>query len=93
MSNRAERRKHAAEERDFSMVRKNKTPFQSSIDPDETLGSILTAKLAMDRPLRFEPTNDLLWKAKKITWAYNQRHILVRNDYESHIGYALTLLF
>ena len=65
---------NAAEERVFSMVRKNKTPFRPSIDPDETLGSILTVKLAMDSPLRFEPTKDLLRKAKKATWAYNQAH-------------------
>ena len=68
---------NAAEERGFSTVRKNKTPFWPNLDPDETLGSIITTKMALpDRipPYKFEPPKELIDAAKKATREYNQAH-------------------
>ena len=66
---------NAEEERVFSMVRKNKTAFQPSLDPKGTLSSILTIKLANSAPAHhFEPTKDLLKTAKSATWEYNKAH-------------------
>ena len=36
---------------------------------------VLTVKLAMDRPLTFEPTNALPKRAQKATWAYILAHL------------------
>jgi hypothetical protein len=59
---------NAAEERVFSMVRKNKTAFRPSLDPKGTLSSILTIKLANTQPAHsYEPSEDLLRKAKSAT--------------------------
>ncbi len=66
---------NAQEERVFSMVRKNKTAFRPSLDPKGTLSSILTIKLAnSDQAHRFEPSKELLKKAKSATWDYNKVH-------------------
>ena len=66
---------NAGEERVFSMVRKNKTPFRSSLSMDGTLSSILTVKLADVNAVQFKPTNELLKKAKSATWEYNKAHM------------------
>ena len=67
---------NAQEERIFSMVRKNKTAFQPSLDPKGTLSSILTVKLANDVPAhQFEPSKELLKTAKSATWNYNKEHL------------------
>ena len=66
---------NAQEERVFSMVRKNKTAFRPSLDPKGTLSSILTIKLANTDPAHcFEPSQELLKKAKSATWEYNKAH-------------------
>ena len=66
---------NAEEERVFSMVRKNKTAFQPSLDPEGTLSSILTIKLASCGPAHtYEPTSEVLHKAKTATWEYNKAH-------------------
>lgn len=66
---------NASEERIFSMVRKNKTPFHPSLGLDGTLPSILQVKLGVDDPCeKLEPTKQLLEKAKKVTWEYNKAH-------------------
>ena len=39
---------NAEEERVFSIVRKNKTSFLRRLDPEETLASIVTVKLAVE---------------------------------------------
>ena len=39
---------NAEEERVFSILRKNKTSFLSRLDPEETLASIVTVKLAVE---------------------------------------------
>ena len=66
---------NAQEERVFSMVRKNKTAFRPSLDPKGTLSSILTIKLANTEPAHcFEPSKEVLTRAKSATWEYNKAH-------------------
>ena len=66
---------NAEEERVFSMVRKNKTAFRPSLDPKGTLSSILTIKLANTQPAHsYEPSKEVLKKAKSATWDYNKAH-------------------
>ena len=65
---------NASEERVFSMVRKNKTPFRPSLGLDGTLSSIITVKLGIEEPCeKFEPDRALLDDAKA-TWEYNKAH-------------------
>ena len=48
---------HAGEERVFSLIRLNKTPYRSSLGLDGTLSSILTVKLHNPEPCyAFEPS-------------------------------------
>ena len=66
---------NAGEERVFSLVRLNKTPYRSSLGIDGTLSSILTVKMNDIEPCyNFEPTDDMLEKSKKATWEYNKLH-------------------
>ena len=66
---------NASEERVYSMVHTNKTPFRPSLSLDGTLSSIITVKLGLDDPCeKFEPGKELLAKAKKSTWEYNKTH-------------------
>lgn len=68
---------NAAEERVFSMVRKNKTPFRPNLDPEETLGSIITTKMALPKDIpsyKFEPPRELIVAAKRATREYNLAH-------------------
>ena len=66
---------NAEEERIFSMVRKNKTSFRPSLDPKGTLSSILSIKLANPLPAhQYEPSKEVLQKAKSATWEYNKAH-------------------
>ena len=65
---------NAGEERVFSVVRKNKTPFCSSLSMEGTLSSILTVKLAGVNAVKFNPPSELLKKAKGATWEYNKQH-------------------
>ena len=66
---------NAQEERIFSMVRKNKTAFRPSLDPNGTLSSILSIKLAAGEPAHcFEPPKEVLCNAKSATWEYNKAH-------------------
>ena len=66
---------NAQEERIFSMVRKNKTCFRPNLDPKGTLSSILTVKLATKQECHhYEPTKEVLNKAKSATWEYNKQH-------------------
>ena len=67
---------NAEEERLFSMVKRNKTAFRPNLDPQETLRSILTVKLALkgEKVHKMDITNDILTRAKKATWEYNQAH-------------------
>lgn len=66
---------NAEEERVFSMVRKNKTPFRPSLGLDKTLPSLLTVKLATREPChKFEPDPSFVARAGKVTWEYNKEH-------------------
>ena len=66
---------NAEEEQLFSMVRKNKTAFRSSLNPQGSLSSIMIVKLAQTEPAhKFEPPKELLKKAKAATWEYNKEH-------------------
>ena len=66
---------NAQEERVFSMIRKNKTSFRPSLDPKGTLSSILTIKLASTGDAHsYEPSQEVLRKAKSATWEYNKAH-------------------
>lgn len=66
---------NADEERVFSMVRKNKTPFRPNLGLETTLSSLLTVKLATDEPChKFEPHSSVIKKAGKVTWEYNKEH-------------------
>ena len=59
----------------FSMVQKNKTRFCSSLNPKGILSSILTIKLADNLPVHsYEPSKEVLKKAKSATWGYNKAH-------------------
>ena len=65
---------NAAEERVFSIIRKNLTCFRPNLDPEETLGSLITIKLATEN----EPLHNMvllqkvLDKAKLATKEYNK---------------------
>ena len=62
---------NTGEERVFSIIRFNKTPYCSSLGLDGTLSSILTIKLHNVEPCyALEPSNEML----KATWQYNQKH-------------------
>lgn len=66
---------NAGEERVFSMIKLNKTPYRSSLGIDGTLSSILTVKLHNTEPCyEFEPSAQMLNKSKKATWEYNKQH-------------------
>lgn len=72
---------NASEERVFSMVRKNKTPFRPSLGLDGTLSSIITVKLGIEEPcIKYEPSSALLKSAKKATWEYNKAHSSKNKD-------------
>ncbi len=75
---------NAEEERVFSMIRQNKTSFRSSLDEQETLGSIMTIKMELaNQPspkgamFKFPPS--ILNDAKKATNKYNKacRHVKI----------------
>lgn len=66
---------NADEERVFSMVRKNKTPFRPNLSLDKSLPSLLTVKLATDEPrYKFNPPTHVVERARKVTWEYNKQH-------------------
>lgn len=70
---------YATEERVFSLIKKqkNKTAFRPNLDPNETLGSIVTVKMELQNggstsKYDFPPT--VLSAAKKATMHYNNLH-------------------
>ena len=67
---------NASEERVFSMVKKNKTPFRASMGFN-TFGPILIVKLANSNATKcYKPDKALLLKsAKSTTWEYNKRRV------------------
>ena len=68
---------NAEEERIFSMARKNKTCFRPNLDPEETLGSLITVKLATENELihKIKLPQEVFDKAKKATKEYNKSFI------------------
>ena len=66
---------NAGEERVFSMVRKNKTPFRPNLSLDKTLPSLLSVKLATDEPChKYNPPPAVVQRTGKVTWEYNKQH-------------------
>ena len=63
---------NAGEQRVFSMIRKNKTPFRGSLAVNGTLSSLMTIKLANCHQL--EPPLEVLTSAKKATRNYKLLH-------------------
>ena len=69
---------NSAEERVFSLVRKNKRDFRANLDLETSLSSIITIK--MNRPAslqachQFKPSKELLKKCKAACRVYNRAH-------------------
>uniref|UniRef100_H3A908 HAT C-terminal dimerisation domain-containing protein n=1 Tax=Latimeria chalumnae TaxID=7897 RepID=H3A908_LATCH len=53
-----------ADERVFSLIRKNRTPFRPNLGLDRTLSSLIQVKLANPEPcFKFEPTKEVIKKS------------------------------
>ena len=68
---------NAEEESVFSRVRKNLTPQRASLGLDGTLSSILAFQMNRidGQPChQYDPSTEVLVKAKKVTWEYNKEH-------------------
>ena len=65
---------NAGEERLFSLINKNKTPSRDSLQQEGTLSSIMIVKTHISNPLQWVPTPEMLEKAKKAIFMYNQEH-------------------
>ena len=65
---------NAGEERIFSLINKNKTPSRSSLQLNGTLSSLIVIKTHIDNPLKWEPSNAVIEKAKHATRTYNDQH-------------------
>ena len=67
-----------AEERLFSIVRKNKTESRASMRLEVTLSSLLATKLQYPEQTvpchKWSPTKELLDSSKKAATAYNAEH-------------------
>ena len=68
---------NAEEERVFYIVWKNKTCFRPMLDPQETLASIATVKLAMESEgvETFNIPQEILTAGKGATYKYNLSHL------------------
>ena len=68
---------NAEKERVFSIVRKNKTCFRPRLDPEETLASIVTVKLAMESESveTFNIPQEVLTAAESATYKYKPSHL------------------
>ena len=62
---------NATSERIFSMISKNVTSTRSSLNIEETVGSIMIVKFALENDENFEPQRELQVKAKKACVTYN----------------------
>ena len=58
------------------MVKQIKNAFHPNLDPQETLGGILTKKIALNgkKNNTMDVHNDNLARAKKATWEYKKAH-------------------
>ena len=67
----------AEEERVFSIIKKNKTSFWLRLDPEETLASSVTIKLAMESESveTFNIPQEVLTGAKSASYKYKLSHL------------------
>ncbi len=69
---------NAAEERVFSLIRKNKTDFRANLDLETSLSAIVTIKMNKPASLvpchQFKPSTELLKKCKTACREYNKAH-------------------
>ena len=69
---------NAAEERAFSIIRRNRTDFRPTLQLGVSLNSIMRIKMAMPESLckccDWEPAEELLRKCKSATREYNKQH-------------------
>ena len=66
---------NASEERVFNLVKLNKTPTRSCLDPNGTLSSIVKVKLANSEDCHsWEPSKEVLVASKRATMQYNELH-------------------
>ena len=67
---------NAEEERVFSIIQKNKTCFHPNLDPEETLASVVTVKLAMESQNveSFKIPDEVLTASKSATYKYKLQH-------------------
>ena len=65
------------EERVFSIVKKSKTCFRPSLDPEETVVSIVAVKLALESESveTFNIPQEVLTAAKSATYKYKLSHL------------------
>ena len=70
---------NAGEERAFSIIRKNKTEFQSRLSLGRSLNSIMIIKSTLPESLlkrhKWKPPNALLQICKSATTTYNEEHL------------------
>ena len=64
---------NAGEERIFSIIRKNKTPFRPNLGIDKTLPSLVTVKFA-EELVTYMSHQHVIEKAGKVTWQYSKEH-------------------
>ena len=65
--------RNAGEERVFNLIKLNKTPTRSCLDPNGTLSSIVTIKLANgDSCFSWEPPKNVLKASKSAATKYNE---------------------
>ena len=62
---------NAGEEQIFSLINKNKTPSRSSLQIEGTVSSLITH---IEDPLKWEPSQAILEKAKHATRDYNTKN-------------------
>ena len=71
-------RSNAGDERCFSVIKKNKTEFLSTLKLDGSLNSIMRIKMVFPESIcpcyDWKPTEDLLRESKKATQIYNEAH-------------------
>ena len=67
---------NAEEERVFPIIWKNKTCFHPNLDPEETLASVVTVKLAMESQNMesFKIPDEVLTASKSATYKYKLQH-------------------
>ena len=69
---------NAADERVFSMIRKNKIEFRSRLDLYRSLNSVIKVKMSLPEQIkpcyRWKPDNELLKNCRSACKEYNRTH-------------------